>query len=513
MIPRSASICLVVLALIGSAAGAVSYDITVDDGDTEINTTFEVYADSDKNIFRTRWSVPRGSDLDVIRDSQGSIDDWERVGEQIEVTSNAGPGRTKETFTFVYTIPDRVTTWKDSIHRVELQLPGFTDQFEQYDEEDTSIRVQTPDPILGLGPPNGFTYSFDDDEAIMEGEGPATFRISYTDVEQQYDHYTAIGDINLSSTDDTYPLLWHITGFAPDFVDSFAVIPLEPQRYNEAMDEWSAATYRQAGLIFVRDRERSAAELTSLMMHETMHGFNQEKLSWVQLDAGVFDEGTAQYAEYITKREQNQRQGELFGGNVTWRAPCEDDPDQQCRYWLQPRGSEPEGLWQYYEQDLSFMQGWSPSDAGTRSFGYAFAELIIRNYMVERDPDALHSVYEAMEDQSEVSEIDAYWETLGTVLDGELAPCKRDTVEETAECTKTINDAEPAVPDEVSIDDTRVNLTFTPVKRDTGNANMTNRTTLPDGTFQEREGFFEQLGEWLRAGITRFLNFIERSQS
>ncbi|MCJ7429009.1 MAG: hypothetical protein MUP66_01315 [Candidatus Nanohaloarchaeota archaeon QJJ-5] len=494
--------CLIVVSVAGTAA--VSFDIETDEADLDINATFDLYAEEKKNLFGTRWSIPDRATIHAVEDTQGQIEDWEHEDGQVELTSNDGPRRNKETISIRYTIPDIVQTWQDRVHRLELELPGFSDRYEQFDEEQTQVRVQTDDPVLGLAPPNNYNYSFDDTEAILAGEGPASFRLSYTDVTATYDHYTAVGDINLTGADRTYPLLWHITGFDPQFTRSFAVIPLSPEQYNQQMDRWSAATYRQGGLIFLRNTSRSQAAQTSLLMHETMHGFNQEKLSWVQLEAGVFDEGTAQYAEYITKQKQNERYGELFGENVTWRGPCENDDGRQCRYWLSPRGGPPETLWNYYEQNLTFMQGWSPVDAGVRDFGYAFSELIIRNYMKDRDPDALHTVYEQMEDFDRVDEDDQYWQRLATLI-GDLRPCDRESLDDVRSCTEAINDVEPEVPEEVTIaGGQQANLTFDPVERET--VNGTNRTTLPDSTFQERKGFFEQLGDWIVQGFTRLMN-------
>lgn len=500
-------ICVVSLTL--SVSGAVSYDIQTEDTAASINSTLDVYAEQDVNQFRTRWTIPERATIHRIEDTHGEIDEWERNGDRVQITSNKGSARRQETISIEYTIPAVVESWQNSVYRLELSLPGFSDKFEEYDEEETQIRVRTDEPVLGVGPPTSFDYSLEDQEAILAGEGPATFRLTYTnETSQQYNHYTAIGAINLTQVDETYPLLWHITGFEPQFTRSFAVISLEPSTYNERMDRWSGATYRQGGLIFLRNKTRSPAELTSLMMHETMHGFNQEKLGWVQLDTGVFDEGTAQYAEWITKKRQNQRYGELFGDNVTWNAPCNDNPDRNCEYWLTPRGGTPSTLWNYYEQDQTFMQGWSPTNAGTRSFGYAFSELIIRDYMLDKDPSALHTIYDELDEFDRVETEEAYWTKLKSVFDNDVNPCERSSIEETTQCTDRINDTSPQVPDEVSIEgESSANLTFNPVERE--QVSQTNQSTQRKIS-NDLSPFFQGLKDWVRGRITRLMNIFEK---
>ncbi|MDY6778114.1 MAG: hypothetical protein SVU32_05575 [Candidatus Nanohaloarchaea archaeon] len=514
---RSKLLPIILLLLLTTTAGAaVSYDIKIQNGDAHINATFQLYGGTGKyNYFSTTWQIPENATILSIRDSRGKITEYTRQDGTVQFQTNRGPKRNKETVQINYLLPDVTTTWKDALHTVSLQLPGFSEKFEQFNEEQTSVQITVPDPVLGSSVNHGFRSSYRDNVATFAGEGPVNLKVSYTDRTGQYDHYILFGEANLSRADAVYPLLNRITGRTVDF-RKFAVVVVDGSDYSELFDPWIAGKYRESGVIFVKQSETAKNTFTGLVIHETMHGFNQKPLSWVRTQSSLFTEGTSEYAEWVVNTKLGIHQPEIFGETVEWRAPCKDS-ERTCIYSLDPRGT-PDDLWQYYQQNSGFMAAWTPTADGQfrpglsrRTFGYAFSELFIRRYIMKNGPKALHAVYRGLMETQDVADTpEEYITTLEQVMNSTIRPCSYDDRRRLEQCLEDANNFTPAVPSNVTINGTREQIVFKPVEvPDPEAARIQNRTLdrlLDRPTYSSR--FWQGFIQWSVDGLTKFINLL-----
>jgi len=93
------------------------------------------------------------------------------------------------------------------------------------------------------------------------------------------------------------------------------------------------------------------------------------------------------------------------------------------------------------------MKEWNAGYDGTRAFGYAFAELFLREYVKERGIEALHSALRKLADVNrDVSSAEEFSEIVLKALGTELEPCRRKTEKEMLECITALNRFNPKIP-------------------------------------------------------------------
>jgi len=507
--------------LLPAATAKVSYEIEAGQDDVMINTTFELYGGDDTyDAFAITWQIPANATIMSIRDSYGPIEEYNRSGGQIQFSTNEGRKREKETVEIRYRLRDKVQTWKDTVHVLDLQLPGFRERYSRYDEEDTDIKVDVPERVLGTGESFGAASSYSNYTATFQGEGPTNIKVVYTNRTGGYDNYLLAGDeaANLSRADNIYPMLNSITGRSVDF-RKFVVIILPDTEYEQQLDAWSAGRYKNGGMIFIKESKVGKDTFTGLLLHETMHGFNQRPLKWNDVKNGLFDEGTAKYVEFLVNEELGVRQAEIFGETVTWTAPCQDQPDRSCRYSYDPRGT-PENLIHYYRSGSGAMMEWHPSNTGQiggmegRRFGYAYTELLFREYVMENGADSLQPVYRdllAVEQEAETSR--QYASTIREVMNHSLAPCRRQSQQAIETCLDEVNRFTPDVPDQVQIDGKQEEIVFRPVKvpeRTDEADNITFQRQLRDSAGRTQD-LLDVLLRSLAEGIGKFINLLQES--
>ncbi len=517
----------IVLMLAATGTAAVSYEIGVEDQTAQINVSFDLYSDSQVNYFTTDWRV--GSDAEIInvRDGRGQIEavqdqdedstgTYAREGNNVAINTNSGDARQSTSVEIRYRRPVDVQTWHDDLHVLSMQLSGFRDRFEEFDEEQTYVQVTVDDAIVGLSQSFGFQSSYNGKTGTFSGEGPVNIKATYTDREGSYDNFVVFGDANLTAADDVYPLARLVTGRSVEY-RKLPVIVLNKTAYNEHLDAWSAGRYKKGGLIYIRDDRIGKDDFTGLVMHEVMHAFNEEPLRWVQTDASLFDEGTAKYVEFLVNKNMDIRQAEIFGEQTTWDAPCSDG-DGQCRYSLDPRGT-PDDLWAYYDQDREFMRGWSASDDGTvreglslRAFGYAYSELLIRTTIRQEGPLYLHDVYDDLEAIEEpATSTAAYASTLEQSLGTDLRPCDELARNAMERCLENTRSYRPDIPETVEMEGQQRNITFHPVEvpdAAAGSEDLNSSLTVETGKkrLERSVGFLEGMTRFLADRATNLIN-------
>lgn len=466
---------IIALFILFTATGAatVSYDIDVGPETTTTNVSFELFANDSVNSWKAQWSVPSEADIIEAHDSLGPIDDIERDGNQASFETNQGDRRNTEVVTLVYEYPTEVESYQGTVRALGLQLSGFSDRYPQYDEERTQVEVTVPDPIIGTAETFGFDHSRDERTARFQGEGPVNIDVTYGTSDDEYEHFLLVGEANLSRADAAYPLLTKITGHRPSF-RTMAVVIMPDDEYDEREQSWSAGTYNRGGIITVRNSTVGKETFTGTVMHEAMHGFNQRQTDWAGDTAAVLDEGTAQYAEWLTNRQTNAHISEIFGDETTWTGPCSEDSDDRCRFSLEARLT-PDHLISYYEQGQNRMAGWKPSEGGTavlagnqtsmRTFGYAYSELLVRNHARRNGPDSIRDIYEEMRGfETEAEGPEEYWDRVEELF-GNVEPCRFRDRDEVRTCLANVNDMGADVPSDTSVEGGDQEVIFRPIER------------------------------------------------
>lgn len=499
-------LALLVVSVMPAAGAVTSYDIDVAaDGSALVNVSFALTSNEPVNYWETSWGVPAEASIMAVRDTQGSIEDYTRQGDQIAFETNRGDARTKELVTVVYRDPDVVSrSFDGGLSLVEMQLSGF-------DTEQTQVRVSTGKELLAESHPFGFRYSMDEHGVNYSGTGPVNLQFTMGPDGEQYDHYALFGDGSLAEADDLYWVVSAVTGFSPT-VNKYPVVVLPDAEYDQTVDQWSAGQYRSGGLIFIRKSVLEEDAGAAVVLHEVTHAFNEHALRWWTADRAWFDEGVAKYVEWLVTEKKDVPQAEIFGDRVTWRC------GQRQRCYYEPRGT-PDDLWNYYQEDRSFMYSWSPQTASTaeqRVFGYAFSELVVRNVIRQQGADALHPVYNnLLAIDTRMKDSRAATNRILDYMNTDFAPCQYKSRDQFEQCLDTVNAMAAEIPDPVGPEAGEkvaiepINRTqYQPEQGGAGEELVIEDLTNPETGRRAASNLFTFLSgliDWMRSTVTQYL--------
>ncbi len=467
-VPRFVFLLVLLVVFAGSGAAITSYNISVEDETAYVNVSFELYTSSpDETVthWRTSWSTPPNSEILHMEDTRGEIEEYSFDGRTIEFETNPHPRpQTKEVVDIQFVTDNIVSSEYGELKRIQLQLSGFPDRRDDVPDQVTQATVYVDERILTSSQTPGFDHLLEEHRAVYDGEGPLNLHMAISDGGVTYENYVRFGEGNLSEPDDLYWLAPAFTGYDPQ-QNKYPVVILPDSEYDADIDRWSAGQYRTGGLILIRESMMDDDSMPAILLHETLHGINEQALRWSDSRVMWFDEGTAKYLESVVNHERGVKTPELFGERKTWR-------DGRHQYTLPPRGT-PDQLWEYYENDEDRMYDWSPRNAEThekRVFGYAFGELIIRLYVEEHGFDALHDVYSELreKDGDSAGTAKEETETVLSLMGTDFTPCynEQDPDREAFEtCLAEMNAFELEAPETVTIDDTTREIEIQPVER------------------------------------------------
>ncbi len=437
---------LLLTSFAGDAAAVSDHRIQLDDGEATVELTFEVYgedADAAYQRWSTRITVPSSAEIQSVRDSQGEVTSYSRTGDELSIESNAGPLRSHEVFTVEYVFDAEVESHGE-FTVVELELVGFQDARDDVPDEVTQARITAEDDVLSWSPARGFGSAYGNDTLVYRGDGSSSVRVVVGEDDGVHDHYTVSGDHRLTEADDLYSTVPAALGFQPPVV-SHPVVVLSDDRYDDEVNPWSAGQHRTGGLIFLRESLVEDGEVVSTLLHETTHSYNSFALAWARENPAWFGEGTAQHVEFLVDRQRGDVRAELFGEERREPATCPDGSDR-CFRRVSPRG-DPDELWRYYQDDDTRMLTWTSEDHRRRGFGYAFSELAVREYVHERDGEALHPVYRGLRKrEGPVDDRERASEVVLDMMDHDLRPCDEGTREEFDACIDEVNSMDAVVP-------------------------------------------------------------------
>ncbi|MFB6200078.1 MAG: hypothetical protein ABEJ83_04315 [Candidatus Nanohaloarchaea archaeon] len=413
------------LLLAGSVAGVVKYEIESGYEQVEVNATvqLECRETCPVSYWRLNWQKPEDAEIVNIEDSQGRITDYSVNGSKISIETNRGAARKTEIVEIDYVIhrdPEKVYK---GLFRRKISLPSFKNRT-------TYGEVNVTDLISGsVG--KGFQTSFSEESFRFKGEGPVNIRFHFGEG-YETKNYEFFGVENVSGAGEAYRIASGTTGLSKQF-QRFPVAVMGDQAYEKTSSDWSAGEYIRGS---IRMRKGLNNSFLPVLAHETVHGLNERVMYWDNTNSSYFDEGTANYVEFLL-RKKLYRQGkikagppELFGETSRFRSRDKSD----LVYTVAPESGFND-LWSYYRENRSFMKWWSPLQSSHREFGYAYAQLIVRNHIANNR--SLWKVYRSFNSMPSVSSNERKWRLLSRRMD--LKPCDRESKEAMRACLENVN--------------------------------------------------------------------------
>lgn len=415
---KSIILIALVTALVSVTSAELYHEIESNEAFYTVNTSIGLECDDPcpVNSWSFTYSIPEQAEVTGVRDSYGEIEPI-RNGEELEIETNTGDSREEEVVELVYRVDKSANVNGNGLFTRELDLAGF-------DNQSTRGVVDTDNLLSGSVSP-GYETSYGE-ELRFEGEGPVNLNLNFgKGFETEY--YSFFPENSSDDSNESYELALGTVGRQDDF-NKIPVVVLGDE-YRQSIYDWSQGEYTQ-GRIMMRNEE----DFKPVLAHETVHALHEEPLNWDRTSSSWFDEGIAKHAENLMREkmyrsdETDQRPGELFGDNVSYT-----DFDEGIVYTVHSRGDRDE-LWNYYRSDEDRMKDWRPED-GDREFGYAYSELIVKNYL--HNGGELEELYF---EPGLVESNEEKWSLYSEKMD--LRPCESSSREEFNECLDQINEHE-----------------------------------------------------------------------
>lgn len=362
------------LLLSGLASGSVVHSVDIDGDSAQVTSVLHLTSEEEVNKWEMNLSMPNNTLIHSVKDSHGKVE-YEMNGGKLHFRTNSGPRRSQESVRVNYTVNNvRNHTFK-KLSRLEVSLFGLRG-------ETTKAEVEAEN-IISWHTPFQFHSEKKNGTIMFEGRGalPLRFYTSQEGRQSEHYHYFSMNG-TIRDAEEFFPIIPQITGIhSPQ--NRFPALFLEGERYDSLVNEWSSGRYKTGGLILMR-RNMSRSRAVSTLIHETVHGFNEEILKWDETDTAYLNEGMAKFAEFLINQKANVPQAEVFGDKAYFL-------EEGKRYYLEPR-STPQELWDYYVKDENWMKGWNPwrgKAYRARRFGYAYAELMIRDFVRREDLESM----------------------------------------------------------------------------------------------------------------------------
>ncbi len=420
---RKIVILFFILFLVTAASGEVQYSIGVDEYSVAMNSTVEL--DCDRTCPGLTWLLPEDAEVLGVRDGRGEIDGYTVSGGEVSIPGRRSYGSDDRVIEIRTVIDSDAEEIHEGLYkRGPLRLSGF-------EGERTTGTVKAEDLLSGRTG-FGFDMSFSGKKMVFRGEGPVNVRMKFGDG-YETEYFSFLG-AEPENTGIAYEVPVGTLGIVQDF-PLFPVAVHSDESYERKVNEWSAGEY-VSGAIQIRDRESIEEDFLPVLAHEVVHGLNDREFNWDNTHTTYFDEGTGKYVEFLVKRklyrseEIDQPPRELFGEETRYR--------KDGRTYILPPQGDREELWEYYQEEKDFMKEWNAMDTDpeTRKFGYAYSELVIRNY-VARMNGSLSELYREIDVNAEIEEPGVKWSIYSGYLD--MTPCSYSSREKFDRCLDEIN--------------------------------------------------------------------------
>ncbi len=262
--------------------------------------------------------------------------------------------------TINYSTNDKVTRFEDHL-QYELTAQSLGNSPQRIEVQgDNLTAVSTADEVFY---PEG-------DRFIFERNRSQRF-IAHRFRGREQPPYIFLNSTNISTANLT-DFIENRTGQKVEF-GGVPVVVLSYDEYEERFDSWSGGRVDQ-GVIYLKDEGSS---LEPRLVHETVHVLNRKELPWDSFRSNLIDEGLATYLGHEYREQMaSEREGMriapgLFGQQRTFIR-------NNSVYEVQTRGSleELEGA---IKNRTEFYRDWHSYSSDRKEFGYAYAELVVKN--------------------------------------------------------------------------------------------------------------------------------------
>lgn len=417
------AVVIVLVFFSGLAASSVYYDVeSVSDQEVQVNATLTLQCSNNcpVNRWSLKWQKPGNSELVEIRDSLGPIEDYSVENDTISIRTNSGPRRNNETVRMVFDIDKEPEHIYGSLYKGELSLASLSGR-----KTSGVLEVEN----LQSGKTGfGFDTSFEGDKMYFQGDGPVYLRYKYGEG-RETKYFSFFGDYRENAS-DAYEIPVGTLGTYQEF-ERFPVAVLPDENYDESINPWSAGEYVSGSMHI---RESLGEDFLPVLAHEVVHGLNDRQFKWDSTRSSYIDEGISEHVEYLVRKKKGLRNSNLFGEKLSYR---ERVNGTLYRFERPSKGSK-DKLWQYYQNDEDFMKTWNAFDSPeeNRLFGYAYSELIIKNYLANMN-GSLRQFYRDLDVGREVSDPEEKWGIYSQHFD--MTPCKYEEKERFEQCLEDVN--------------------------------------------------------------------------
>ncbi|MFB6144788.1 MAG: hypothetical protein ABEJ98_05755 [Candidatus Nanohaloarchaea archaeon] len=406
----------------GLAASQVYYEVDANQDAVRVNATVVLECDTNcpVNSWSLTWRRPEDAELISVRDSLGKIEEYTVEGRKITVQTNSGRARMNETVRMQFLISNDAEEVYDGLYKRTISLAGL--------EGERTTGVVRAEDLLSGKTGFGFETGFNASEMRFRGQGPVFLRFKFGEG-RETDYFSFFGDYPGNAT-DAYEIPVGTLGIYQEF-RRFPVAVMPGEVYNRTVNSWSAGEYVSGSMAI---RSGLGEDFLPVLAHEVVHGLNDRRLKWDSTRSSYIDEGIAEHVESLVRKKKGMRTRNVFGDPVTYRKLVDG---QIYRYSLSSKGDR-DALWNYYRNEREFMKTWNAMEAipANREFGYAYSELIIKNYIANMN-GSLRRFYRELEVKNEVSDPRVKWGIYSDFLD--MTPCKYESRQRFEQCLESIN--------------------------------------------------------------------------
>lgn len=414
---------------IGLVSATTVYNISLSGRDSIINTTIILTSEEKITRWDVFWILPDNSKILDIKDDKGEIEDYSIDGNNLRFLTNTDRSNTKKVF-INFLIENVVDDKFKPVYSVDLSLPGISNEI-------TIVNFKTNGLISGHASFN-FSEKYENSYAELIGYGPINLRMFFSSEGKFYNNYIGFDNFSLSAADELYPIIQSVTGIDLPF-KRFPVKILSDEKYNEIAKSWSSGTHLTGGLILIKESTMKTENNASIIIHETIHGYNSKVFSWQEANISWFDEGMGKFVEHLADKQLGNIEPEIFGGGIIYSTKGD-------KFILKSKGDR-EKLWNYYKNNENFIETWNLNQDNNRDFGYAFSELIIRDFVKKRGIEGLRLAYKYILDVDHVvNNSEEFNYILLKAMNYDLRPCYPNDRSKFETCLNDVNKLEIFIP-------------------------------------------------------------------
>ncbi|MFB6203328.1 MAG: hypothetical protein ABEK01_02450 [Candidatus Nanohaloarchaea archaeon] len=454
-----------------------------------INTTLRYDCSGNCN-YRQSWIVPENATVYRVEDANGEINGYTVIGSRIKFPVNT------ETARISFLLRRDAERIYGDLYRRQVSLPSIRDVR-------TSGTV-TSENLLSGWTSFGFNQSFSGNRMEFEGRGPLVVRFKFGEGNET-EYFEFFGS-HPDRTEIAYEVPVGTLGLRQGF-RRFPVASMPGGEYNRSLPSWSAGEY-VAGVI--RIRAGLGDRYLPVLAHEVAHGLNDREFRWDATETSYLDEGISKYIGFLVHKKLygegriDRPPRELFGDRVKF-----DPHPSTPEYYTIPSKGDRDVLWNYYSKDREFMKNWSPMSSEYRRFGYAYSELIVRNY-IARMNGSLRQFYQRLRVGKEVKDPDVKWNILSHHMD--LTPCKYGSREKFNRCLDRINSYDYPVYSAENVQWTGSSLNVTELEVPDRNSSVHERrnlnTSFPSINIRNSQGILRAFLDTVSQILEAFLGFL-----